>query len=454
MDTKESSMPRKIAFVAMPFGKRSSGLEKHGIPSMVDFDAIWDKAVAPALEELGYAAIRADEQSGSVIVKDMLEQLVYADLVIADISVSNANVYYEAGVRHVAKEQGCVLIGTEWAKPVFDLGQVRLIKYPYSSDDLNKINFQRIKEIIRQGIESSSGSKSPIYELTDYPNPLSLDRSSSFRALANQLSSFQKLVRVARLKSGDSSKNTVVELVEQFHSSGQNLDSVTVELISLVRDRLGWNEVLRFIEKLPSDLQESLFVQEQLFLAKAKVGRVDEAIAALEYLIDHFGATPERHGLLGGRYKTLFYNNDANGHYYLDQAIKNYQIGMNLDLNEYYCASNLPRLLKSRGNGGDIKKAKFIANLVVEVCNLRIEQDRLDGWERPALLGAAFDAEDIEQANVISAGITDETQEQWYLKTTLVDLRHSVKLCTSSKVKLELKSLITNLSQKVQKKKI
>ena len=444
---KESSIPRKVAFVAMPFGKRSTGFIKEGIPSVIDFDAIWDKAIAPGLEKLGYAAIRADEQSGSVIVKDMLEQLVYADLVIADISVSNANVYYEAGVRHVTKEQGCVLIGAGWAKPVFDLGQIRQIRYPYPDTDTNEIDFDAIKEKVLEGVASISSAKSPIYELTDYPNPLSADRVSSFQVLANELSDFQQTVRVARLKSGDSSKKAVAELVEQFHSSDQNLDSVAMELIALVRDRLGWSEVLTFIEKLPAETRKSLFVQEQLLLAKAKVGEVYESIAALEDLINTFGGTPERYGLLGGRYKSLYYRDDVSSkNQYLDEAILNYQTGMNLDLNEYYCASNLPRLLKSRGRPGDEKKAKFIASFVVEVCNLRIEQNRTDGWARPTLLGAAFDAEDVDEAKAITDGITGETQEDWYLKTTLADLKYSAKLCGSTEAKLKLQSLIGALN--------
>lgn len=94
----------------MPFDTKPTGLPLGQHPSQVDFDALWSRAIKPALENLNYLPIRADEQSGTVIVKDMLEQLVQADLVLADISLSNGNVYYEAGVRHAAKKTGCVLI--------------------------------------------------------------------------------------------------------------------------------------------------------------------------------------------------------------------------------------------------------------------------------------------------------------------------------------------------------
>src|SRR4051812_10211435 len=98
---------RKVAFVAMPFGRRPVEMGTDTV--QVDFDALYEKAIEPALSALNYLCIRADHQEGSVIVRDMLEQLVHADLVIADVTAQNGNVYYEAGVRHAASRTGCVL---------------------------------------------------------------------------------------------------------------------------------------------------------------------------------------------------------------------------------------------------------------------------------------------------------------------------------------------------------
>ena len=96
----------------------------------MDFDALWDKAISKALSTLEYLPIRADNQTGSMIIKDMLEQLVHADLVLADISIPNGNVYYEAGVRHAARERGCILLRADWANPLFDLAQITQLMYP------------------------------------------------------------------------------------------------------------------------------------------------------------------------------------------------------------------------------------------------------------------------------------------------------------------------------------
>ena len=67
---------KQVAFVAMPFGVKPTGLAPGRGPAEVDFDQLWDKALFPALAQLDYLPVRADNQVGSVIIKDMLEQLV------------------------------------------------------------------------------------------------------------------------------------------------------------------------------------------------------------------------------------------------------------------------------------------------------------------------------------------------------------------------------------------
>ena len=70
---------KPVAFMIMPFGAaRRMGVR--GAPPEVNCDRLWSKAFCPALEDAGYQAIRADAESGTGIVKDMLERLALADL--------------------------------------------------------------------------------------------------------------------------------------------------------------------------------------------------------------------------------------------------------------------------------------------------------------------------------------------------------------------------------------
>ena len=95
-------MAQQICFMVMPFGVKPTGLEPGTGPVKVDFDALWNKAFKPLIEQLGYTPFRADADTGALIIQEMIERLAYADIVVADVSIPNANVYYEIGVRHAA----------------------------------------------------------------------------------------------------------------------------------------------------------------------------------------------------------------------------------------------------------------------------------------------------------------------------------------------------------------
>jgi hypothetical protein len=104
----ENNKIRPIAFMVMPFGERRVDAASDAAPATMDCNALWDLAFRPALENLGYLAVRADADLGTVIVKDMLERLALADLVLADLSLPNGNVYYEVGLRHAAQRRACI----------------------------------------------------------------------------------------------------------------------------------------------------------------------------------------------------------------------------------------------------------------------------------------------------------------------------------------------------------
>ena len=110
-------MIKSVCFMVMPFGKKKTQASDPGLPGEIDFDRLWDLALRPTIEALGYEPIRADEEVGALIVPEMIERLAYADLVIAEMTLPNANVYYEVGIRHAAQHRGCVLVAANWSKP-------------------------------------------------------------------------------------------------------------------------------------------------------------------------------------------------------------------------------------------------------------------------------------------------------------------------------------------------
>ena len=72
-----------FCFMVMPFGTKKTQAESDQVPAEIDFNALWDKAYFPLLKELGYEPVRADQETGSLIINQMLERLYFSDLVIA-----------------------------------------------------------------------------------------------------------------------------------------------------------------------------------------------------------------------------------------------------------------------------------------------------------------------------------------------------------------------------------
>ena len=121
---------RPLCFVLMPFGKKDAG---GGLA--IDFDKVYDKLIKPAVLDAGLEPLRADEEdSGGIIHKPMFERLVLCDFAVADLTLANANVFYELGVRHAAKSRTTVLLFAEGrGRLPFDVQQLRAI--PYEIDD-------------------------------------------------------------------------------------------------------------------------------------------------------------------------------------------------------------------------------------------------------------------------------------------------------------------------------
>jgi tetratricopeptide (TPR) repeat protein len=107
-------------FVAMPFG----------IKEGIDFNGVYADLIKPALEGAGFEVFRADEETrAGEIRKDMFQELLLADLVVADLSIDNPNVWYELGVRHALRARGVIQILTGRERIPFDIATDRALRY-------------------------------------------------------------------------------------------------------------------------------------------------------------------------------------------------------------------------------------------------------------------------------------------------------------------------------------
>ena len=100
----EDSMQR--AFVIRPFGKKKDRAGRE-----IDFEQISETLIDPALKAAGLGGGTTGEiiEAGN-IREDMFGLILEADLVVCDMTIHNANVFYELGIRHALRKKRSVLI--------------------------------------------------------------------------------------------------------------------------------------------------------------------------------------------------------------------------------------------------------------------------------------------------------------------------------------------------------
>jgi tetratricopeptide (TPR) repeat protein len=426
---------RPVCFMVMPFGLKPVSPRPAGAPETIDFDALWNKALAPLIEELGYEPVRADQDTGAAIILEMLERLYFSDLVVADMTIPNGNVYYEIGIRHACKPSGCVLISADWTTALFDTNQLRRLVYPLADGTVGDAAAEAIRAALRAGAAALAGGASPMHQtIPGYPDPARIDpgRASVIRAQLDALSAFQARVRTVRLTRDAAQRAALARaLRDDYPATGTIPLSVALEVALLLRDCADWQDCIAYIDALPATVRALDMLQEQRCLALSKTGDHLQAIAALEDLVRRSGDSAERQGLIAGRYKKLANAAQQAGDEpawrdHLDRAIDHYAQGMQLDLNDYFPSCNLPRLYKARGDEGDAELAAVAAQIAMFACERARARNAQDEWLNPTLLGLAFDAGDIAAAKRCLKDVRREGAAAWKLETTLADLERSV----------------------------
>lgn len=429
-----------VCFMIMPYGRKATQADPGRGPAEIDFNALWDRGYVPTIKSLGYEPVRADQDTGGLIVSQMLERLYFADLVLADMTIPNGNVYYEVGIRHAAQKTGCVLLASDWSRQLFDVVQMRTIRYPLAEGTITEATAAAFQAAINDDIKSLSVGISPMHQsISGYPTNVDPRKATTTRNQLVELAAFQTKVRAVRAAPAAERMKRAQELIAS-EGNPPAAYPMALALLLLLRDSVNtvadWNIVLDFVRKLPDRFSAEPEVQENLAFAAAQAGNDIQAIAELQTLIDLMGPTPERLGLLGGRYKQL---PDLN------KAIESYEKGMELDLNGYYCSGNLPRLYRKRGNPGDEERAQTTLRLAVAASERAIKLKVADEWVRPTLLGAAFDLGDMEKAEELAEAVIAEGPAKWKVNSVLRDLEASVVQVSDVAKRARLSALIDRI---------
>jgi hypothetical protein len=139
----------------MPFSSSKSCKE-------AEWTEIFNEQIKPAVESagFGYKCHRSQALHGNII-EAVLDDLNCADIVIADLTDRNPNVFYELGVRH-ALRGGTILISQNMDDIPFDLRPYAIQVYDWKLSEHKRQFKERIKEIIGLIEKHPEKASSPI----------------------------------------------------------------------------------------------------------------------------------------------------------------------------------------------------------------------------------------------------------------------------------------------------
>jgi tetratricopeptide (TPR) repeat protein len=154
------------AFVAMPFGSKPG---PDG--TVIDFNRVYTEYIKPAIEAAGLVVFRADEeQRAGSILTDMFQELLMADLVVADLTLDNPNVWYELGVRHALRARGVILVQGPRESQPFDIYTERKLRYGLAAGGPDPktlaADIDRLRRMVSETMATSTRRKvSPVFQL-------------------------------------------------------------------------------------------------------------------------------------------------------------------------------------------------------------------------------------------------------------------------------------------------
>lgn len=187
-------------FIIMPFGDPEKEPERAR-----KLELLYSDCIKPTVEAINIpgkpdeiiSCHRADKSARpGEIITHIIENLVSADIVIADLSGRSPNVFYELGVRH-AVNNNTILIADDLDDIPFDLRGLRTITYKWDAEQMLKLQGSlkaAIIEILKESDKIDNPVRRYLYnrevdKLVKEPSPPGYD---VIKNVLNEMSSLRK----------------------------------------------------------------------------------------------------------------------------------------------------------------------------------------------------------------------------------------------------------------------
>lgn len=387
-------------FVVMGFGKKTD----FETGRTLDLDKTYKYIIKPAVEGAGLECVRANEivHSGVIDVW-MYEQLLNADVVVADLSTSNKNAYYELGVRHALKPYTTIVICEDEVKTFpFDVNHVLIRQYHHMGDGIDYGEVERFRDELKDAIfkifnDDPRPKDSPVYTfLHDLTPP----------ELAKALKDVAEAV-AATAPDADDQADTVnyserMQEVDEAQEAGdfttarvllKQLRKKMKEAAGKSAQRAAEDAAKRGEKAEMKERPEPAYIIQRLALVTYKSAQptpqaaLEEARELLKTLDPATSNDTETLGLWGAVHKRLWELTGVREH--LDEAVRGYERGFYLR-NDYYNGINLAFLLNQRARAAgsraeaiaDFVQAGRVRGEVLSICRTVLENENLSAADK------------------------------------------------------------------------
>jgi tetratricopeptide (TPR) repeat protein len=405
----------------MPFGRKpTTG------GSIIDFDAVYERLIAPAVKSAELEPLRADkETAGGIIHKPMYERLILCKYAVADLTTANANVFYELGLRHAVRRKSTVLLfAKDSGQLPFDVGLLRALPYSLGKDG-NPADVANDRHALENRLRAARDevADSPVFQLVEeFPDVQRL-KTDVFRDRVQYSESVKKKLFDAR---NQKDIHAVQAVADSLGRIADQESGVVIDLYLSYRAVEAFEAMIALVDQMAPPLAATVMVKEQLGFALNRVGRRMEAEKVLKDLIASRGPSSETYGILGRVYKDAWEaaasgDDDFLAAGYLDKAVEAYLKGFEADWRDAYPGINAVTLMEIK-NPPDPRRQELIP-IVAYAVERRMAVGQPDYWDYATVLELKVLAGDERGAAKALTGALAAGGEDWQRRTTANNLR-------------------------------
>lgn len=217
--TKESTVSMRKCFVVSPIGDTGSDIRKNA-------DQLYQHIIKPVCEKCGFEAKRVDDfNTLDSITQDILDALNEYDLVIADLTGHNPNVFFEIGYR-TKSQKPIIHLKRKGETLPFDVSAIRTFEYDLTDLDMVTATKERLEQVIMN------------FKYDSIKERKSSGNSFENNLIVSSLNDIQYKIDVLTEEIKKKENETIKTVIETFNTQKQRPESMETEMLKILMPEL------------------------------------------------------------------------------------------------------------------------------------------------------------------------------------------------------------------------